>query len=164
MPVMTWVRERLRGSTFEELHHRRAVTAQDLAHQEHVSGHRVAKVVVVFADGKPLVLVLPASHRVEMRLLKGTVGAKEVRLAEEGDLLRLYPDCEVGAEPPFSPGGWAAVWMDEAMRVDGDIVFNAGTHTDAVRMPFEQWRRQVRPNLGRFSVEAGAARMPGWGG
>ncbi|TBR19161.1 YbaK/EbsC family protein [bacterium] len=164
MSAVTWVKERLRGATFEELHHRRAVTAQDLAHNEHVSGHRVAKVVVVFADGKPLVLVLPASHKVSLRRLKDVVGAKEIRMAEEGDLLRLYPDCELGAEPPLSPGEWVAVWMDEAMRVDGDIVFNAGTHTDAVRMPFEQWMRRVQPNVGSFSEESGAPRMPGWGG
>lgn len=163
MSAIAWVKESLKGATFEEHSHRRAVTAQDLAHVEHVSGHRVAKVVVVFADGRPLVLVLPASHKVALKRLKDVVGAKEVRMAEEGDLLRLYPDCELGAEPPLSPAEWVPVWMDEAMRVEGDIVFNAGTHTDAVRMPFSEWLGRVRPRVGRFSEEAGASRMPGWG-
>ena len=164
MSAVTWVKERLKGSPFEELHHRRAVTAQDLAHNEHVSGHRVAKVVVMFGDGKPLVLVLPASHRVDMRLLRLVAGVKDLRMAEEGDLIRLYPECELGAEPPLSPEDWVPVWMDSAMRVDGDIVFNAGTHTDAVRMPFDQWFRRVKPQVGTFSEEMGAHRMPGWGG
>lgn len=164
MGARTWVTERLMGSAYEELHHRRAVTAQDLAHQEHVNGHRVAKVVVVFADGRPLVLVLPATHRVALHSLKEAVGAKAVRMAEEGDLLRLYPACELGAEPPLAPGAWVPVWMDEAMRVDGDIVFSGGTHTDGIRMPFAQWFRRVSPKVGRFAEEVGAPRMPGWGG
>lgn len=164
MSAKPWVMDRLKGASVEELHHKKAVTAQDLAHIEHVSGHRVAKVVVVFADGKPIVLVLPASHRVVIRSLREALQAKDVRIAEEGDLLRLYPECELGAEPPLAPNGWVPVWMDEAMRVDGDIVFSAGTHTDAVRMPFEQWLRQVGPKVGRFAEESGAPRMPGWDG
>lgn len=164
MGAKAWVTERLKGAPFEELHHRRAVTAQELAHHEHVSGHIVAKVVLVFADGKPTVLVLPASHRVVVARLREALGAKDIRMAAEGDLLRLYPDCELGAEPPLAPFAWVPVWMDEAMRHEGDIVFNAGTHTDAVRMPFDQWFRRVGPQVGRFCEESGAPHMPGWGG
>lgn len=164
MGAKAWVTERLKGSAFIELHHRRAGTAVELAHEEHVSGHIVAKVVVVFADGKPIILVLPASHRMIPARLREAVGARDIRMAAEGDLLVLYPDCEVGAEPPLAPGDWVPVWMDEAMRHDGDIVFHAGTHTDAVRMPFDQWFRRVDPYVGRFSEESGAPHMPGWGG
>lgn len=163
MGARTWVTERLKGAAFEEVHHSRAMTATELAHHEHVSGHRVAKVVVVFADGKPTMLVLPASHRVVMWRVKEALGVKEVRMAEEGDLLRLYPDCEVGAEPPLAPCDWVPVLMDEAMRVDGDIVFNGGTHTDGIRMRFEQWFRRVGPRVASFTEETGAPHMPGWG-
>lgn len=156
MSAKTWVKEALKGSSFEEVHHQKAATAHQLALNEHVSDHSVAKVVVVFADARPLILVLPASHRVKMRRLKEALGVKEVRMAEEGDLLKLYPDCEPGSEPPMPPGDWVELWADVSMRVPGDIVFSAGTQTDGIRMPFAEWARRVHPKFGNFAVEPGA--------
>src|SRR5262245_60268433 len=101
MATATWVREELdrRGIPYEELHHPDAFTAQQVAHQEHVSGHRVAKVVCVLADGRPVELVLPASRRVLLDQVRQLLGASEVRLASEDELGRHFPDCEVGAIP-----------------------------------------------------------------
>lgn len=167
MGAKAWVTECLKGSgaAFAEVHHQTAATAQDLAHYEHVSGHRVAKVVAVFADGKPVMLVLPASHRVALGRVREALGAAQIRLAEEADLARLFPDSELGAEPPIPRGDGVPVLMDEAMRVEGDIVFSGGTHQDGIRMDFERWYAIVRPAVASFAVETGSLpRRPSeWG-
>src|SRR6266542_2151221 len=101
MATATWIREELdrRGVAYEERHHDSAYSAQEVAQKEHVSGHRVAKVVCVMVDGRPYELVLPASRRVLLGWVKPLLGAREVRLADEEELSRYFTDCEVGAIP-----------------------------------------------------------------
>src|SRR5438874_10188133 len=98
MATATWVRNELdqRGVPYQELHHPDAYTAQEVAQREHVSGHRVAKVVCVMADGCPIELILPASRRVLLDRVRELLGAREVRLATEEELERCFPDCELG--------------------------------------------------------------------
>lgn len=155
MSAKPWIRKHLQeaGVPFREVHHPDAFTAQQLAHHEHISGRRVAKVVIAYADGRPLLLVLPATHRVVLNWLRELTGARELRLGDESDLAALFPDCEIGAEPPL-PRGFQ-VWMDESMRVPDDILFSAGTHRDAVLMPFGRWFELVKPRVGSFAMEAG---------
>src|SRR5437773_679559 len=101
MATATWVLNDLdqRGIAYEELHHAEAYTAQTVAQKEHVTGHRVAKVVGIMADGRPVELVLPASRRVAIERLANLLGAREVRLATEDELCRFFTDCEPGAIP-----------------------------------------------------------------
>jgi Ala-tRNA(Pro) deacylase len=152
MATATWVRSELeqKGVPFQEVHHDEAFTAQAVAQREHVSGHRVAKVVVVMADGRLVELILPASRHVQLERVRELLGAKDVRLATEAEIERTFTDCEVGAIPALRH--WQAdVLMDESMRVAGDILFQAGTHCDAVRMRFDDWFRLVNPRVGSFS-------------
>src|SRR5262245_57799268 len=124
MATPSWVRHalRLRGIRFEELHHPEAYTAQEVARREHVSGHRVAKVVVVMADGRPVELVLPASRHADLGRARAALGAREVRLATEGEMQRYFTDCEVGAIPALRHWEGVAVLMDPSLEVEGDIV------------------------------------------
>jgi len=94
MATATWIREELdrRGIPYEELHHADAYTAQEVAQREHISGHRVAKVVGITADGRPIELVLPASRRVNLDWLRTILGANDVRLASEEELGRYFSD------------------------------------------------------------------------
>ena len=89
MSTATWIRDELdrRGISYEETHHPDAFTAQEVAHQEHVSGHRVAKVVCVMPDGRPVELVLPAARRVDLDRVRELLGAAEVRLATEAEMV-----------------------------------------------------------------------------
>jgi len=153
MATATWVRDLLEkeGMDFEESYHQEALTAQSLAQEEHVSGHNVAKVVVVIADERPIELVLPASRKVALDLVRETLGAKEARLATEDELAIYFSDCERGAMPPFRHWQGVDVWMDESMRVPGDIMFPLGTHYDALRMHFDDWLRLVKPEIGNFT-------------
>jgi Ala-tRNA(Pro) deacylase len=165
MATATWVRNELEqsGVPFQEVHHDEAYTAQAVAQREHVSGHRVAKVVIVLADDRPVELILPASRHVVLERVRQMLGAKEVRLASEQEMERYFTDCEVGAIPALRHWKDTDVLMDESMRVPGDILFQAGTHCDAVRMRFDDWFRLVSPRVGQFSEpDHGPQRTPGW--
>lgn len=157
MSARTWIKAVLdaHGIAYRERHHAPAATATELAECEHFSGHRVVKVVLVMADGRPVELVLPASRNVDLNRVEGLLGARDVRLASELELAACFPDCEVGASPPFPRGRVREVWLDDAMYVSGPILFSAGTHKDAVIVDFQDWLRLVKPNLGGFSTTRG---------
>jgi Ala-tRNA(Pro) deacylase len=154
-----WIRKmlELRGIPFEELHHSEVYTMQEVAKREHFSGHRVAKVVVVMADGHPVELVLPASRHVNLDRVRAATGAREVRLATEEEMEKFFTDCEVGAVPPLRHWKDVAVLMDRSLKVEGDILFQAGTHTDAIRLSFRNWYEMVDPRTAAFSEPADLA-------
>jgi Ala-tRNA(Pro) deacylase len=149
---------RLRGIPFEELHHPEAYTAQEVAQREHVSGHRVAKVVVVMADGCPVELILPASRHVNLDRLRTVLHAQEVRLATEAEMEKFFTDCEVGAIPALRQWKNVDVLMDRSLNVEGQILFQAGTHADAVRLDFRDWYEMVHPQVVTFSEPGEVAR------
>jgi len=153
MATATWVREELdrQGVCYEELHHPDAFTAQEVAQREHVSGHRVAKVVCVMADGQPVELVLPASRRANLTWVKSLLGANDLRLASEQELAQHFTDCEIGAIPALRHWRGVDVIMDGHLATDGDIFILGGTHRDAIRMKFEDWFRMVDPEVEMLS-------------
>jgi Ala-tRNA(Pro) deacylase len=121
MALATWITEILerQGVAFEGRHHRAAFTAQEVAQSEHISGYRVAKVVAVVADGRPVALVVPASRRVVLGRVRELLGAREVRLASEAEMDATFTGCETGAIPPLRRWEGVDVVMDNAMRVAG---------------------------------------------
>jgi Ala-tRNA(Pro) deacylase len=155
MATPSWIRKTLqfRGIPFEELHHSEVYTAQEVAQREHVSGHRLAKVVVVMVDGRPVELILPASRHVNLERVRIILKAKEVRLAREEEMEEFFNDCEVGAVPALRHWKGVDVLMDRSMNVDGKIVFQAGTHQDAVRLDFRDWYELVQPQVATFTEE-----------
>jgi Ala-tRNA(Pro) deacylase len=161
MTTATWIRNELdrRGIAYQERHHRDAYTAQEVAQREHVSGHRVAKVVCVMADGRPVELVLPASRRVRLDWVRAVLGAREARLATEEEMEAQFTDCEAGAVPALRHWKGVDVVMDGWLRVPGDILMPGGTHQDAITMRFDDWFEMVNPRVEGFSeaADAGAA-------
>jgi Ala-tRNA(Pro) deacylase len=153
MATATWITGMLeqRGVAFEEMHHREVFTAQEVAQSEHVSGHRLAKVVVVIADGHPMELVIPASRRVVLERLQQMVGAKSIRLASEAEMDRIFDDVETGAIPALRHWKDVDVIMDESMKVDGSIVIQGGTHQDTLTLRFSDWFEMVQPKVGSFT-------------
>jgi Ala-tRNA(Pro) deacylase len=141
----------LRGIPFEELHHSEVYTAQEVAQREHFSGHRMAKVVVVMADGSPVELILPASRHVDLDRVGTVLHAHEVRLATEPEMEQYFSDCEVGAIPALRHWKNITVLMDRSLKVEGPILFQAGTHADAVRLNFQDWYEMVNPQVATFS-------------
>jgi Ala-tRNA(Pro) deacylase len=136
---------------YSVLPHRPAYTAQEEAAAVHVAGRDWAKVVVCFIDGRAVEAVLPAPLVVNLDRLLNLAGGTEIRLAHEGELNRLYPDCEPGAMPPFGPLYRQRVFADVALALEPEIVFNAGTHTEAIRMRWADFSATVRPIVGPFA-------------
>jgi len=133
------------------LPHPRAFTAQEIAAAVHVPGWEVAKSVIVRADGRFLMAVLPATRRIDLDQLKHAIGVSVIRLATEAEFAELFPECEVGAMPPFGNLYQIPVVVDESLKRDKEIVFNAGTHTETIRMAFGEFADLVRPMFASFT-------------
>jgi Ala-tRNA(Pro) deacylase len=159
MATPTWIRKMLElcGIPFEELHHSEVYTAQEVAQREHVSGHRMAKVVVAMADGRPVELILPASRHVDLNRVRTVLHAHEIRLATEEEMEKFFTDCEVGAITALRHWKDVDVLMDRSLNVEGDILSQAGTHADAVRLNFRDWYELVKPQVATFSESAEVA-------
>ena len=137
---------------FEIRHHPRAVTAQEVAASEHVPGKMLAKTVMVLADGKMIMLALPATYQVDIEKASTALRAGEVRLAQEGEFEDTFPDCEVGAMPPFGNLYEVPVYVEEALAEDETIVFRAGTHTDTMSVRYADFERLVEPTVAEFAA------------
>jgi len=131
--------------------HRLAFTAREEAAAAHVPGREWAKVVVCFIDGEPVEAVVPAASTVKLDRLLALAGGNEIRLADEAELRGLFPDCEVGAMPPFGPLYGHTVYVDAMLALEPEIVFNAGTHRDAMAMRWNDFVKMVNPIVGRFA-------------
>jgi Ala-tRNA(Pro) deacylase len=132
--------------------HRLAFTAQQEAAATHVPGRDWAKVVICIVDDDPIEAVLPAPLTVNLDRLLALARGSEIRLAEEGELARLFPDCEPGAMPPFGPQYGQRVFVDVSLAAEAEIAFNAGTHTDAISMRWADFAAAIRPIVGSFAV------------
>jgi Ala-tRNA(Pro) deacylase len=132
--------------------HSPAYTAQGLAHVQHVSGKELAKVVMVVADDRMVMTVLSGSHRVEVERLPELLKCRNCRLATEEEFKDLFPDCEVGAMPPFGNLYKLEVWVDNELEKHPTITFNAGTHVETVKMNYADFQRLVQPKAGTFST------------
>ena len=154
MGASSWIQEALKKEhiPFEEVKHSPAYTAQELSQQEHVTGHKVAKLVLVIADGHPHGLILPASRKILLHRVREALGATYIRLASEGELRSLCNDCDLGATPPLPHWPNIALLMDESMKVSGDILFQAGTHEDGIKIKFDDWFHWVKPEVASFTV------------
>jgi Ala-tRNA(Pro) deacylase len=131
---------------FETIHHARALTAQETAASAHIRGSELAKTVMVKLDGRLAMVVVPADHRVHIDLLRDVTGANSAELATEAEFSDRFPDCEVGAMPPFGNLYNIDVYVDDSLATaDAKIAFNAGTHTDVMRIAYREFERLVQP-------------------
>ena len=137
---------------YEVGYHPRTYTAQEIAAAQHVPGKEMAKVVMVKADGRMVMLVLPASYRVDMKKLKGVLGCKKVGITKEEEFQELFPDCEIGAMPPFGNLYNLEVWVDQVITENDHIVFQAGSHVETLRIKWGDYARLVNPRVADFSV------------
>lgn len=130
--------------------HRPAYTAREEAAATHIPGRDWAKVVVCFIDEEPVEAVVPASSLVNLDQLLALAGGHAIRLADEEELRRLFPGCEVGAMPPFGPLYGQTVYVDAVLAAEPEIVFNGGTHRDAIAMRWNDFVKMVNPIVGKF--------------
>lgn len=138
---------------YSVMSHPVAYTAQEEAAATHVPGGEWAKAVVCFADERPVLAVLPAPRAVDLGRLQRALNAHVVRLAREAEFAKMYTDCEVGAMPPLGPLYGQPVFVDASLTADEEIAFSAGSHRDAIRMPYREFERIVHPTVAEFATE-----------
>jgi Ala-tRNA(Pro) deacylase len=137
---------------YVKISHSPAFTAQETAASAHVPGRELAKSVIVKIDGTLAMAVLPASSQVDFALLRAAAGAGEVVLAKEKEFKDTFPDCDVGAMPPFGNLYGLDVYVAEKLTQYEEIAFNACTHTELIRMPYSDYERLVKPRIVPFAL------------
>lgn len=135
---------------YEVIPHPYTVTAQQSAQVEHVPGKNHAKVVMVQANDDLIMAVCPACHRLDVGRLQSVLG-KSVRIAKETEFRGAFPDCQTGAMPPFGELYGVPVYVDRSLRENAEFVFEAGTHTEAVRMNYGDFERIAHPTVAEFA-------------
>jgi Ala-tRNA(Pro) deacylase len=135
---------------YKALPHPTAYDSQRTAEAAHVPGHAFAKTVVLRADGRLCMAVLPATDYVHLNALRAGLGAEDVTLADEDELREAFPDCDVGAMPPFGALYGMEVFISPHLRENEDIAFNAGSHDEALWMHYRDYERVAQPTLLRM--------------
>ena len=136
-----------RHGHYTALTHDRTITAQQTAAAANIGARHFAKTVMLKIDGTLAMMVMPASYRVDLLRLSRALGGSTVELAQEDEFREAFPDCELGAMPPFGNLYGIPVYVDARLTGEAEIAFNAGSHTDAVRMPYAEFERLVQPEL-----------------
>ena len=134
------------------MNHSAAYTSQEVAASAHVSGRDFAKTVIVKLDDEWAVAVLPANRKVILQDLREITGADQVKLATEYEFQKLFPDCEVGAMPPFGNLYGMKVFVAPVLAQEEEIAFNAGSHTEVIKMPYSDFERLAQPVVLSFAT------------
>jgi Ala-tRNA(Pro) deacylase len=129
------------------IQHTPAYTAPEIAAISHISGKFLAKVVIVKIDDKFAMVVEPANRKVNLKSLEALTGGRKVKLASEYEFRDKFPDCELGAMPPFGNLYDMDVYVAESLTKDNQIAFNAGNHTELIKMSYEDYEQLVHPNI-----------------
>lgn len=132
--------------------HSPAFTAQEVAASAHISGWALAKTIIIKVDGVNAMAVLPANLKIVIQDLRDITGAHDIKFSTEAEFKSLFPDCEVGAMPPFGNLYGMDVYVAPSLTENEEIVFNAGTHTELMKLPYEDFARLVKPKVMEFTT------------
>lgn len=154
MSIVRRVKEYLDENQISYTHctHRLAYTAQEIAAAQHVPGREMAKTIVLKGDDKYMLFVLPAVMKIDMKALRNELPFKHLELATEKEFAALFPDSEVGAMAPFGNLYQLETYVDKSLLMDDEIVFNAGTHIDTIRMKYRDYERLIHPPVVQASI------------
>jgi len=137
---------------YKLLSHGEAYTAQEIAHLLHVPGKELAKVIMIRVGERFVMTVLPSTWKIDLSRLKEIFGEGHIQIAKEEEFNGFFPDCEVGAMPPFGNLYGLDVYVDRSLTEDEEIVFQAGTHHDAIRMRYSDFAALVNPQVENFHL------------
>ena len=132
--------------------HSPAYTSPEIAASAHIPGRELAKTVVVKLDDRLAMAVLPSSQQVDFDLLQSVAHVRGAALATEKEFTDRFPECEVGAMPPFGNLYGMDVFVSAELVKDEEIAFNAGSHTELVRLAYRDFERLVQPKVVHFAV------------
>jgi len=139
------------GIKYVTIEHSPAYTTQEVANSTHIPGNQMAKTVIVELDGQMAMAVLPANRRIVLQDLRDVIGSDEAKFAAETEFQRRFPDCEIGAMPPFGNLYGMKVYLAESLAHNKEIAFNAGSHTEVIKMAFADYERLVAPEVLSFT-------------
>jgi Ala-tRNA(Pro) deacylase len=140
--------------------HPQAYTAREVASAEHLPAREMAKTVMIFGDEGYHMIVVPANRLVDFHEVRMALGLTHARMATEEEIGRLFPDCELGAMPPFGNLYNVPVYLDSSLAGEETICFNAGTHRDVIHMRTGDYRDLVNPTV--ISLAREAVMRHGW--
>ena len=154
MPILRKLRAFLNEHDvpYDVMSHPRAYTSEGVAAAQHVPGRELAKVVVAKTGERFVMAVLPATSRLDLHKLGELTGDPHTVLASEDDIAKLFPGCEVGAMPPFGNLFDLPVYVDPRLAEDETIVFEAGSHTETMRLSWGDFERLVGPTRGDLTL------------
>jgi Ala-tRNA(Pro) deacylase len=132
--------------------HSPAYTAQEVAQSAHITGKELAKTIILELDGEMAMAVLPANRKIVLQDLRELTGSDEVKFASEDEFRQKFPDCETGAMPPFGNLYGMDVYLAESLTQNQEIAFNAGSHTEVIRLTFSDFDRLVHPKVISFTT------------
>ena len=140
------------GVKYVTIRHSMAYTAQEVAASAHICGKEMAKTVIVKIDGALAMAVLPAAEKVDVGRLREAAGANTARIAAEEDFRDAFPECELGAMPPFGNLYGMDVYIDQQLAKNEEIAFNAGSHMELIRLSYRDFEKLVQPKTVRLSL------------
>ena len=132
--------------------HSKAYTAPEVAASAHIPGRAMAKVVIVELDGEMAMAVLPSNRKVVLQDLREITGSDQVRFASEEKFQSRFPDCEIGAMPPFGNLYGMKVFAAESLAQNTEIAFNAGSHEEIIKLAYADFERLVSPSVMSFTT------------
>ncbi|HEX5607545.1 MAG TPA: YbaK/EbsC family protein [Candidatus Binatia bacterium] len=149
MPILKRLKEVLDNSKipYEVYNHALAYTAQEIAAKQHFSGNEMAKVVMLEVDDELVMGVIAGNHKINPETVRASLGAGRVRMATEDEFISRFPECEIGAMPPFGNLFGLKVFVDPALAKDEYIYFNAGNHVQTVRLRYKDFTALVNPRI-----------------
>jgi Ala-tRNA(Pro) deacylase len=155
MPILKKLKEALDEAKipYEVYNHALAYTAQQVAARQHVSGKEMAKVVMLAVDDTLVMGVVAGNQKINLPMVKASLDASKARLATENEFIARFPNCEIGAMPPFGNLFGLKVFVDPALEKDEYIYFNAGNHIQTVRLKYQDFARLVQPQVARLVEE-----------
>ena len=155
MPILRKLKEILDQAKipYEVYNHPSAYTAQEIAASQHIPGREMAKVVILKIDGSLVMAVVPASKLVSIAMVKSSLECKQAILATEDEFASRFPECEIGAMPPFGTLFGLPVYVDPALEQDETIFFNAGNHQQTVRLKYKDFKELVKPQVVPLTAE-----------
>jgi Ala-tRNA(Pro) deacylase len=153
MPIRKW-KQFLdeHGIKYVSIEHSPAYTAPEIAQSAHLPGKELAKTVIVDLDGQMAMAVLPANRKIVLQDLREVTGCDRVNLASEEAFKQKFPDCETGAMPPFGNLYAMKVFVASSLGENEEIAFNAGTHTEIIKMKYGDFQRLVQPDVVSFTT------------
>jgi Ala-tRNA(Pro) deacylase len=132
--------------------HSPAYTAQEVAASAHITGRELAKTVIVQLDGEMAMAVLPANRKIILQDLREATGSDQVKFVAEDDFKKKFPDCETGAMPPFGNLYGMQVFAAASLANNAEIAFNAGSHTEIIKLAYKDFERLVQPKVMSFTT------------